>query len=288
MSCGDLDSPSEDDFEFIPYVGFRYKRDGSSIISSMLSKTKPGVFFSDKNLHNLAQIMQSYFDAIEGITTQQYQLEKFFTEKDFIGFKNKYVYKFTTEETWERYIQKGSFLFSSLERFRCMEQQGNPAGDRFEGKCFSAHRVGEIDLISATISGFNALIYSTTSTLDNLEFMRDRFGSVVLQIELLPFTKNVCSLLNQSNLDIIEVQYADLKVYRSNMQEDVLDGFPPNLTAKMHATLRDAVRLPSIFSKPSRFEPEKEVRIAISFEKDAPDMMPVTDEKLLAYVKRIY
>ncbi|WP_339164395.1 hypothetical protein, partial [Methylobacterium bullatum] len=133
-------APYIEDMELIPYVGNRYIKNGSSIICGSIMETKPDIYFTDDDFIVIADSLQKIVDSITPYSNHEYQPDHIFHEDDFPDYENQYAYKFMTEETWEKYANNGSFLFSSLERFRDMEGQGNSAGDRFEGICHCLFR----------------------------------------------------------------------------------------------------------------------------------------------------
>lgn len=284
---GDLAAPDHASFEFISDVGFKYKGDGRSVIFANASVTKPGAVFNDQELFAYGSALQRYFDAIAGLTEQNYTSAGVLGPSSFRAYRSRYGYKFVTEETYYEYVLKGSFLVSSLARYREMEEQGNPAGDRFEGSAHSAYLVGDRQLTVSTLSGFDTHIFSLARDLKNVDEMKARFGSVILRIELLPFARSLAGLVDKVRADIRLVRYADLKLYRGALSLLDVAGFPPNLTDRLARALRENGRLPSIFAKPGRFESEREVRIAMTASSDVPDKTVVEDRKLLKFVERI-
>jgi hypothetical protein len=239
------------------------------------------------DISNFALAAQRFFDGIGKMSDAAYAPARILTDADFRRYGAKYAYKFVTEETFDRYISKGSFLLSSLNRFRQLEKQGDPAGDRFEGAAFCSYSVGGRQLTVSTISGFDTNIYSLARDLKQSDVMRNRFGSVVLRIRLRPFVDELARSLGAKKADVRLVQYADLKVHRGRLRVEDVKGFPPDLTAGLARALRSQGRLPSIFAKPCRFEDEREVRIAVKMPVDVPHQTVLLRPNLLRHVDRI-
>ncbi len=118
--------------------------------------------------------------------------------------------------------------------------------------------------------------------------MAERFGTVVLQIDVEPFARRLCELVGGARLEVRRVGYSDLKVVRGKLRPADIVGFPPTLTARLARKIREKARLASIFRKPRRFENEDEIRIAIQFATDvAQSIRVVEDAQLLRHVRRL-
>ncbi len=280
-------TPDEASFEFIPDVGFRYRGDGRSVILGSTAITTAGTEFNDDQLFEFGSVIQGSLDTLNKQKNQTYLQDPILSLKSFRSYKSQYGFKFVTSETYDDYISKGSFLVSSLSRFRELEEQGDPAGDRFEGRAHSAYAVADRQLSVSTLSGFDTHIFSLARDLKNLKEMKSKFGPVVLRVELVPFARSLARLLGKGSFEIRLVRYADLKLYRGKLSLADVAGFPPNLTDRLAKALRENGRLPSIFAKPSRFDTEREVRIAIAASADVDDRTVVEDRNLLKFVERI-
>ena len=267
--------------------GWRYVGDGRSVILSCLSITKLNVALEDKETIALARRIQEYLDGIEELASKIYTVSRIFRLGDFSEYQSRYAYKFVTEATYKKHISQGSFLVSSLERFRRFELQGDIAGDRFEGAAHSFYNVGKRQLNVSTLSGFDCNIMSLAKNLSNAKRMKDQFGPVVLQIDLRPFAKRLSEALGSEPPEVRLVRYADLKIYRNRLDLADVEGFPPNLTPRLAKSLREKCRIPSIFAKPSRFEHEAEVRIVLRANADVPDMTQISDPSILQHIRRL-
>lgn len=283
----ELVAPNPSEFEFIPDIGFRYVGDGRSVILGCTSLTKEGASFTDPQLTSFGQALQQYFDGIKGLAPQVYKPSKILNNRDFRSYDSKFAYKFVTEETYDSYSKRGSFLLSSLERFRGMEGQGSPAGDRFEGSSFCAYSVGSRELHVHSMSGFDTHIFSFARDLKNQKILQERFGPVVLKITLRPFVQALSACFDGLPTEVRLVRYADLKLHRSHLAIRDIEGFPPNLTAQLARSLRELSRQPAIFAEPCRFEDEREVRIAIRAEQDVAPCTAVEHPSFHHYVERI-
>lgn len=253
----------------------------------MQSISKPNVRFSDDQLFSFAKATQNYMDGLKGLSGYEYAFGKVYRDRDFRLFDARYVYKFVTEQTYSKFIVNGSFLLGSLTRYRAFEEQGDPAGDRFEGSSFCSYTVGNRELTVATLSGFDTFIFSVARDLVNAEEMKAKFGPVILQIELKPFVRELAQAIDHESPDVRLVNYADLKMHRASLPLEAVTGFPPNLTPKLAQALRRRGRLPAIFGKPKRFETEREVRIAFEMSKDVSETRSVVNQRLLRHVVRL-
>ena len=289
MPDGDdsLSEPSAADFEHIPHIGWRFIGDGRSVILAQLSITKPDMQFSDTELFQHGAAIQTFFDNIKGVPEQSYIDGGVLQKGDFPRYSGEYGYKFVTQETYDQFVSNGSFLLSSLTRFRDFEDQGDPAGDRFEGSAHSAYSVADRQLTVSTLSGFDTHIFSLASDLENAAEMKSKFGGLVLRIRIQPFAKLLARAVHASPAEIRPVRYADLKLYRSELSLAEVADFPPNLTSRLAKALRWRGRLPSIFAKPSRFESEREVRIAITMPSDVEYQTAIQDGRLLDHVELV-
>jgi len=292
VSGSDLADLDPANFDFIPNFGFRYIGDGRTVIISALSITKAGHSFTDEQLIQYARLVQKLFDSLRELPTDTYLPTRIFTDLDFRTYDSGYAYKFCTNETYRRYISQDSFLLSSLERYREMEHQGEPAGDRFEGSSCCAYTIADRELTVLTLSGFDTHIYSLARNLRNAGLMRKKFGPVVLRVRLRPFAQALAKALartggGSAKAETRLVRYADLKIHRGQLSLRDVEGFLPELTPRVAKVLRSHGRLPSIFAKPSRFEDEREVRIAIAAAQDVANCTVIKGCGLLEYFERI-
>lgn len=233
------------------------------------------------------RVRPSAFDRIKGREAGRYNYAQIFTDSDFRPYRSRYAYKFVTEETYSEFIRAGSFLVSSLARYRALEDQGDPAGDRFEGSSLCCYDVEDHELMVATLSGFDTFIFSAARDLSNAAEMKAKFGPVVLRIELRPFASLKAWTVGRTSPEISLVRYADLKLHRSRLSVAEVADFPPKLNPTFAKALRSRGRLPALFGKPYRFAAECEVRIGIQMFQDVPAFQSVRNQRLLDFVERI-
>lgn len=238
-------------------------------------------------LFNFANGIQDFFDGIAGLEPTPYEMGEIFTDDSFPRYSSKYVYKFVTEDTYKQHVAKGSFLLSSLSRYREMEMQGSAAGDRFEGACFSSHTVGGRQITFTTLSGFDSLFFSAASDLENAAYMASTFGPIILRIDLHSFAGAMARAIGSPYPGIRLVRYADLKLFRSTLLPEQIEGFPRQLTPTLARALRGSVFRPSVFGKPKRFAPEREVRLSFPMGRDVQELMSISAPALLGSVERL-
>ncbi len=283
---GIMDEPDPASFEFIPDVGYRYIGDGRSVIIANSALTKEREVFYDTDIFNYAVASQTYLDGIKDIEKQHYDFRPVLKAEDFQSFCGRYIFKFMAEEAYSKFAKNGSFLLSSLQRFRDFEEQGSPAGDRFEGSAYCCFTVENRNLLTSTMSGFDMLIFSAAADLSAVEDMRLKFGPVILRIDLAAFAGALGRQIG--GIPVVRaVRYADLKMYRADLSLKSVVGFPQTLKPKLARALRTRARLPSVFAKPQRFEAENEIRIAFLMDRDVPAMKSVNIPHILRQVTRI-
>lgn len=274
-------------YEFLRDVGVRYRTNDKSLIIRMISMTKPGERLSDREVVAFARAADQYMCSIDGSKSVAPVDGHFkvFSNADFRTQFSRYAYKFISKDDYEKYIKKGSFLVSSLERYRQMEKTGNVAGDRFEGTCFGVYASGDRELTVAAISGYDTFIFSATRDLKNSSHMR-KFGDVILRIEIRPFAAALARAL-KCRPQIELVRYGDYKVHRGKLGKiaDHIDSV--SLSVRAVKKLTDLVRLPSILAKPQRFECEREVRIILPQRRDVELCQSITITNFENYVERI-
>lgn len=272
-------------FDFIRDSGFRFKGAGGSLLHQSLAISKT---LTDKEFREIATAIRAYLDDFADQRMPPTSSGPIYTRASFRPYTSRYGFKFIHQDAYDQYITNGSFLVSSLERFRDWEGQGNPAGDRLEGYTYCGFRFGaNKELLISTVSGFNCHVLSLTRDLQNYGQMRGPFGSVALRIELQPFAEGLADALGAKSFEIQLVKYADLKTYRDELTETEIAGFPPDLTAELAVAIRDRGWHPSLFIKPERFRPEREIRVAFQMDADVAPSTSLHLPQLLRYVQRV-
>jgi hypothetical protein len=177
-----------------------------------------------------------------------------------------------------------------LQGYRDFEDQGDPAGDRFEGMAYSCFSLKDRDVCSVTLSGFDTLVFCASADRGQDLALRERFGPVVLEIDLHGFAERLWRTLRPLGFSARRVRYVDLKLFRSTVAFSLMAGYIDTgnfLSARFARVLRRASRLPSVFAKPSRFADEHEVRLAWTLAKDVTGPEIVNDPGLLKFVRRV-
>lgn len=284
---GDMALPDEALFEFLPFSGFRYKGDGKSVL---LQGSASGARLSDTQLIEYARIMQQLQDELAetGHCSNLPISPRIFSAKDFRPYESRYFYKFVTPETYEKYILQGKFLLSSLARFRQLEDNGDLAGDRFEGHSLCSLEVDHEQHIFKTVSGYDRFVFCGARDLRMATQMQDKFGEVLLKIALKPFRTALARQLGCTESETKLVRYADYKIFRSHIRSKDLGHYPQTICPVLALTLRNCGRLPTLFAKPERFALEREVRLAFEMPRDVSDTVSITLPNSSAFVERIF
>jgi hypothetical protein len=284
---GDMAPPDETLFEFLPFGGFRYRGDGKSVL---FQGTASGAQLTDAQLIEFARIFQEYQDGIAGTgycNTSPIS-HRILSKKDFRPYESRYFFKFVTHDTYEKYILQDQFLLSSLARFRRLEHNGDPAGDRFEGHSLCSFQVDDEHHIFKTVSGYDQFVFCGARDLRMAEQMKEAFGKVVLRISLYPFRNALARELGRVKSETKLVRYADHKIFRSRIKQRDLGKYPETLCPVLAVTLRDGGKLPTLFAKPERFALEREVRLAFEMPSDVSDTLSVILNNSSTYVERVF
>lgn len=285
-----LADPDPTQFTHVRDVGFWYHGDGRSIYLTSLSIARD---MSDEDLGKFASVMQDFMD---GVSKRKQLIHspspRVILPSDLRNFAGRYVYKFVRQSDYDLYVSRRSFLVSSLRRYRQMEDQGDPAGDRFEGMAFGMFDTPTNKQVCVHgLSGFDAYVFSATTSPTLDRYMANTFGEVVLRIEVAPFAKAIAKLLGASSFGIRETLYSDFKLFRgkwSRRSLRALERANGTITPALAQKIRESLRTPSIFGKPIRFSREREVRVAFYFERDVPEeFTTVEDSRLLRFVSKM-
>jgi hypothetical protein len=239
-----------------------------------------------------------YLDGISGRTRAQYNDIAPLSRTAFPQVKVNSFYKYVSDETLG-YTKRGSFQFGTAQFYR----NSDNAKIRDEREGASTFHIGFRDnqVHVSVISGFNCAIFCGVADRAHTDekLMRSRFGRNLLVIkDLKKFATRACSLLGAKKVYIYDVIYSDLKNYVLEMDGVVrfheITGSGMNNKA-LHEinqcffqAFYDASFMPSLFSKPTRYAPERERRIIFEMNEDiqSPTIV-IEDGKLLELVELI-
>src|SRR6188768_1169884 len=110
------------EFEYLEGKGYRFFGGGRSVLMRALALTKEGEYLDNLELLEAVAALQEWTDGIDDEEALAGVPLRVFFHRDFRKYNSTYVYKCISEETYVRFVSKGSFLVSSLARFRDFER----------------------------------------------------------------------------------------------------------------------------------------------------------------------
>lgn len=200
------------------------------------------------------------------------------------SIQNKLIFrKFISRDTYENYVKNGSFQLGSLKKYREIERK--ESRDELEGYTQMVLNTESRQISVLAISGFNQYVLCGTDSEENLEYMSNNFGEVMLEITNIDsFANKIKDLIGAKSWVINKVQYTNLKqiiLENQVLNWDFRDCLHPNLFELIY----EPSFFPSVFSKMHSFNKENEVRLAFEMDHDVDWDRTVTDKSLLEDVK---
>lgn len=286
--------------EFLALNGYKHYKDDVSILVSALSLSKAEL--TDHQLYELAKAVTTYLTAAsEDAATpiKQFAIPRIFsrptTRKDFVDRSDEKILKFVSCADWENYYSKGSFRLGTIDFYRGSDNTKIQDGN--EGLSFVSIGKRERLLTACIEVGANIGIFCGTHDGNiSVSTMKDRFGSVLLEIEARPFAARIADALGAAAFHVFDVVYSDAKIFYADVDIsriiEVLMKTPNQLDP--HAfneasfdLLTSIGLLPSVFCKPAaNYAIEMERRIAFVFSSDLKNTyIDLKDPTLLKFVK---
>lgn len=275
---------------FIKNQGFRYDLDGKSLLIQIITMTKPNQKLSEEKLKSLIKATSGYLEKVGDIPlTESFQGELF--EDCSSDTSSMTFQKFISKETYTQYISKGSFQLGSLGYYRTIENKSSR--DEKEGFSNLIIDSGDRQIFTSVISGYDKLILCGTSSNESSNFMRQNFGDCVMTIpNISSFAKRFKNHIGAKKWDLKKVQYNDFKAgqIRKNIKD--LSGVSPNISKELFEILIDLSEDASLFIKPFRFQPENELRLVFSMNRNVeerefyklPDLLDEIEIKTMANI----
>ena len=205
-------------------VGFEYELNRKNLILQLISMTKEKAQFNDDELKKMIEITSKYLNKVSRkIESPNELFGDLLTIKALRDQPIRPFYKFVPQEIYDNYISKGSFQLGSLKYYRDIENESSK--DRMEGFSNIIISTGERQIYTSLISGFDQYILCGTHTLEESEYMADRFGGVILKINSIgSFADKVMKAIGASDWQLREITYSDFKAYRVDQSAgDYLD-----------------------------------------------------------------
>ncbi len=198
----------------------------------------------------------------------------------------KPFYKFIHKETYDNYIKKGKFQLGSLQYYREIEK--NDSRDEKEGFSNLIIKSGNRQILTSVISGFNKYVFCGTHSLEQQESMAKSFGGYVMKIDNIhSFAEKVLKAIGADEWLVNKVCYTDYKAYSAEIQPINFSGVSSDLSDELFNILYQLSESPSVFSKPTRFNDEQELRLAFTMRKDVKTTFNFDSLGLLDYIEII-
>jgi len=272
---------------FHKLVGFEYEHNNKSLLLQLISMTKENSLLTDNELKKMIKITSNYLDKISRNLESPSKLfgEILKPDSDF-DVAGTSFYKFTSKEVYQNNILKGQFRLGSLKYYREIENESSK--DPKEGFSNIIITTGNRQIFTSLISGFDQYVLCGTHTLEESDYMNNRFGRVVLKIRnIRSFAEKIKTAIGAKKWRLMKVTYSDFKGYSVEQVINDLKGVGPDLSVELFDHLLSFSTVPSIFCKPSRFTNEHEVRLSFEMNKKVKKKLDINNLGLLDEIEVI-
>ena len=159
--------------EFEANSGYRFFKDGVSILLQVASRFRQGTIVTNKDLFHDFQRINKALQDMGAYDGERQGVSNPMTANHFPPHKGREFYKFLPERSLD-YYKEGSFQFGSIQYYRSVEQQNSK--DSMEGLSNLAIKTPRHLFRMSLASGYNFALFCGTSTLSRREQMSARFG----------------------------------------------------------------------------------------------------------------
>jgi hypothetical protein len=265
-----------------------------SILLQVLGQSKPGITFTEAQLHSFFQHTHQYLQNVGAYESETLQFSPVADADSFAPTADTDFFKFVDDRTLNEFILKGHFQFGSIQYYRDIENQN--AKDGREGLASLVITTPEVQIFAALVSGYNFGIFCGTAQLEYKELMSAKFGRNILRIKSVRrFADSVAHIIRARRHYFNRVAYDDLKLFRTKtlnrfnfaQNNRGTDFDPAIIDDKLFRFLCDKSFFASLFMKPLRFVNESELRIAFELSEDVPGCVRITDKSLLQHIEII-
>jgi len=269
---------------FIKNVGFKYALNNRSLIMQLITMTKENQDLTNDHIETFIKATSNYLNQI----SNKRNLKELFGPLSFVSSEspdyNEPFYKFIHKETYDNYISKGKHQLGSLKYYREIEKA--ESRDEKEGFSNLIIKSGNRQILTSVISGFDKYILCGTYNLQQMKMMSKKFGGYIMKINNLnAFSEKVKNTIGALNWQVRKVTYSDYKAYMAEKQINDLKGVSPDLSVELFQLLYQFSESPSVFCKPMRYSPEREVRLVYSMETDVKDTLNFENTDLLDHIE---
>jgi hypothetical protein len=253
---------------------------------------------SPDHIAALVRRINEYLDTIARRAPKDYEPHAALTLDNFPHIVDQSYYKYISEETWG-YNKDGSFQLGTASYYRSTPNM--KIKDEREGASDFHLAHGTDQLNVSIMSGFNAAIYCGTGAMGDRALMSSRFGVRLIKIyPVREFAERIAHRIGATDFHVYDVVYTDQKNFFME-KDDILafrhivmqhprgDLTPESLHAlnkRFFHLFHQIGRMPSLFSKPVYYAPERERRIVFEFSADLKtETIRLTDRSLLDFIE---
>ncbi len=270
----------------------RLVRDSRSVLIGSISAF--GTRFTDARLASYAELVAKRFPEAEHKT---FQIAPALTLSDFSDRSTEPLYKYVPDDTWQRYISKGSIRLGTASDYRTTSNMN--IRDQREGAS-SFHLLSEdLTFNVDMVIGDNCAVFCGTAHIEGPDhtMMLSRFGGRRIKIDPLPdFVALISRHIKPFRTRVFDVRYTDLKHFVADDPDigrypqivgygDLDAAALQRLNENYFDRFYDYAFLPSLFSKPLDYKEERERRIVFELEDDiSTPAIIINDEALLNFI----
>jgi hypothetical protein len=274
------------DRQFIKNVGFKYILNNRSLIMQIITMTKENIKLTNTQIEVFIKATSKYLDAIQNADN----LIELFGSMDFVypdqSTFSRPFYKFIHKETYDNFMSKGKFQLGTLQYYREIERQ--ESRDEKEGFANLIINSGNRQILTSVISGFDKYILCGTYDSENMEHMSAKYGGYIMIIKnIKSFAEKVKTAIGAQSWYVNEISYSDYKAYSVDTIISDLNGVSPDLSDELFNILYEISEKPSVYSKPTRFKDEKELRLSFTMPRDVKTRLNFDNIGLLTEVEII-
>ncbi|AFU69031.1 hypothetical protein P700755_002245 [Psychroflexus torquis ATCC 700755] len=271
---------------FLKNLGVEYTHKKISILIQIISVTKEGAKFSNEQIKALIKSVSTYINSVGKLDNSKELFGEININPKNENIENLTFYKYISKSTCDNFISKGKFQFGSLKYYREIER--DESRDEKEGYSNLVFENLDRQFFTSVISGFNYYILCGTNTLTHEEYMSDQFGDYVMKIKnIKSFAESVKKSIGAKSWACQKVNYSDFKSNIIRTELDNFEGSKPDLSPEIFELIKNNSIDSSVFTKPTSFEPENEVRLIFEMDKNSKKKLNIVNQGLLDNIEII-
>ena len=271
---------------FLKNLGVEYTHKKISILIQIISVTKEGAKFSNEQIKALIKSVSTYINSVDKLDNSKELFGEININPKNENIENLTFYKYISKSTCDNFISKGKFQFGSLKYYREIER--DESRDEKEGYSNLVFENLDRQFFTSVISGFNYYILCGTNTLTHEEYMSDQFGDYVMKIKnIKSFAESVKKSIGAKSWACQKVNYSDFKSNIIRTELDNFEGAKPDLSPEIFELIKNNSIDSSVFTKPTSFESENEVRLIFEMDKNSKKKLNIVNQGLLDNVEII-